>query len=91
MLGHKSETVVFSYSDIMLGISPTEDIKSLIDAMKQPEENGEEWTLQREEWVAQLVEQCNQLLVQEGEIYLGGWALIEPIVRYVRTKNSHKM
>ncbi|XP_028414935.1 phosphatidylinositide phosphatase SAC2-like [Dendronephthya gigantea] len=66
--------------DIMLGISPTEDIKSLIDAMKQPEETGEEWTLQREEWVAQLVERCHQLLVQEGEIYLGGWALIEPIV-----------
>ncbi len=67
----------------MLGIPPTEDITLLIAAMKQPEDTGEEWTLQREEWVAQLVEQCHQLLVREGEIYLGGWALIEPLIGYV--------
>ena len=65
--------------DIMLGIPPTEDITLLIAAMKQPEDTGEEWTLQREEWVAQLVEQCHQLLVHEGEQYVAGWALIEPI------------
>jgi hypothetical protein len=69
--------------DIMLGIPPTEDITLLIAAMKQPEDTGEEWTLQREEWVAQLVEQCHQLLVHEGENYLGGWALIEPLLGYV--------
>ncbi|CAB4004737.1 Phosphatidylinositide phosphatase SAC2 [Paramuricea clavata] len=66
--------------DIMLGIPPTEDISVLIAAMKQPEDTGEEWTLQREEWVAQLVEQCHQLLVHEDELYVGGWALIEPLI-----------
>lgn len=70
---------VYVLLDIMLGIAPTEDISLLIAAMKQPEDTGEEWTLQREEWVAQLVEQCHELLVHEGELYIGGWALIEPI------------
>ncbi|XP_046849914.1 phosphatidylinositide phosphatase SAC2-like [Xenia sp. Carnegie-2017] len=66
--------------DIMLGIPPSEDISLLISAMKQPEDTGEEWTLQREEWIAQLVNQCRLLLLHEGDSYIGGWALIEPVV-----------
>lgn len=64
----------------MLGIPPSEDISLLISAMKQPEDTGEEWTLQREEWIAQLVNQCRLLLLHEGDSYIGGWALIEPVV-----------
>ena len=71
-----------NFLDIMLGIPPTEDISLLIAAMKQTDEPGEEWTMQREEWVAQLVEHCQHLLVNEGEVCLGGWALVEPFIRY---------
>ena len=65
----------------MLGIPPTEDISLLIAAMKQQDDPGEEWTMQREEWVAQLVGHCLTLLVNEGEHDLGGWALVEPFIR----------
>lgn len=68
--------------DLMLGITPTEDISLLIAAMKQPDDSGEEWTMQREEWVAHLVENCQRLLVNEGEHYLGGWALVEPFISF---------
>lgn len=64
----------------MLGNPPTEDISALIAAMRSgPEE--EQWTMEREECVVQLVEYCYQLLVTEEEECLGGWALVDPFYR----------
>lgn len=63
--------------DVMLGNPVTEDIAALIAAMnKGPEE--EQWTMEREECVAQLIQHCNQLLLADEEEYIGGWALVDP-------------
>ena len=64
----------------MLGNPVTEDIAALIAAMnKGPEE--EQWTMEREECVAQLIQHCNQLLLADEEEYIGGWALVDPFYR----------
>lgn len=65
----------------MLGNPVTEDIAALIAAMKNgPEE--EQWTMEREECVAQLVQHCKQLLLTDEEECLCGWALVDPFYRY---------
>lgn len=59
----------------------TEDIAALIAAMKNgPEE--EQWTMEREECVAQLVQHCKQLLLTDEEECMCGWALVDPFYRY---------
>ena len=59
----------------------TEDIAALIAAMKNgPEE--EQWTMEREECVAQLVQHCKQLLLKDEEECICGWALVDPFYRY---------
>ena len=66
----------------MLGNPVTEDIAALIAAMKNgPEE--EQWTMEREECVAQLVQHCKQLLLSDEEECMCGWALVDPFFRYV--------
>ncbi|XP_029188502.2 phosphatidylinositide phosphatase SAC2-like [Acropora millepora] len=63
--------------DVMLGNPMTEDIAALIAAMKNgPEE--EQWTMEREECVAQLVQHCKQLLLTDEEECICGWALVDP-------------
>ncbi|KAL9982827.1 hypothetical protein ACROYT_G004936 [Oculina patagonica] len=63
--------------DVMLGNPVTEDIAALIAAMKNgPEE--EQWTMEREECVAQLVQHCKQLLLTDEEECMCGWALVDP-------------
>lgn len=63
--------------DVMLGNPVTEDIAALIAAMKNgPEE--EQWTMEREECVAQLVQHCKQLLLTDEEESICGWALVDP-------------
>ena len=58
----------------------TEDIAALIAAMKNgPEE--EQWTMEREECVAQLVQHCKQLLLTDEEECMCGWALVDPFYR----------
>ena len=65
----------------MLGNPVTEDIAALIAAMKNgPEE--EQWTMEREECVAQLVQHCKQLLLTDEEECICGWALVDPFYRY---------
>ena len=65
----------------MLGNPVTEDIAALIAAMKNgPEE--EQWTMEREECVAQLVQHCKQLLLRDEEECICGWALVDPFYRY---------
>lgn len=64
----------------MLGNPMTEDIAALIAAMKNgPEE--EQWTMEREECVAQLVQHCKQLLLTDEEECICGWALVDPFYR----------
>ena len=67
-------------ADLMLGKPPTEDISALIAAMGSGSDE-EQWTMEREECVVQLVEYCHQLLLTEDEECLGGWALVEPFYR----------
>jgi len=67
--------------DVMLGNPVTEDIATLLAAMKNgPEED--QWTMEREECVAQLVQHCKQLLLTDEEECMGGWALVDPFYRY---------
>ena len=46
---------------------------------KGPEE--EQWTMEREECVAQLIQHCNQLLLTDEEECIYGWALVDPFNR----------
>ena len=65
----------------MHGNPVTEDLAALIAAMKNgPEE--EQWTMEREECVTQLVQHCKQLLLTDEEECMCGWALVDPFYRY---------
>lgn len=76
------KVVTFCLVDVMLGNPVTEDIAALIAAMKNgPEE--EQWTMEREECVAQLVQHCKQLLLTDEEECMCGWALVDPFYRYM--------
>ncbi|XP_032240678.2 phosphatidylinositide phosphatase SAC2 [Nematostella vectensis] len=64
--------------DMMLGNPPTEDLSALIDALRSDGQEEEQWTMEREECVAQLVIHCQWLLLSQSEECLGGWALVDP-------------
>ncbi|KAJ7385551.1 Phosphatidylinositide phosphatase SAC2 [Desmophyllum pertusum] len=65
--------------DVMLGNPVTEDIAALIAAMKNGRPEEEQWTMEREECVAQLVQHCKQLLLTDEEECMCGWALVDPL------------
>ena len=65
-------------ADLMLGKTPTEDLAALIATMRNGAGDEDQWTMEREECVAQLVVDCQLLLVTENDEYLGGWALVDP-------------
>ena len=67
---------------MMLGNAVTEDISALIAAMKNGTEE-EQWTMEREECVVQLVQHCKQLLVGDEQECRCGWALVDPFYRHV--------
>ena len=72
----------------MLGNPVTEDIAALIAAMKNGPEEAEQWTMEREECVAQLVQHCKQLLLADEEECMCGWALVDPFYRYMHCSLS---
>ena len=65
----------------MLGKPPTEDLAALIAIMRNGGGDEDQWTMEREECVAQLVLHCEWLLVSDNEEYLGGWALVDPFLQ----------
>ena len=65
------------FVDTMLGNPVSEDFAAIAAINKAPGEE-DNWTSDREEFLAQLVLHSQKTVVPPNEECLGGWALVDP-------------